>query len=1434
MTSENDGAPLRDAMRAALGGLVRGGRLVKQSSGPYLIGLLCATSLVPVAAAAWSVTVPVNLAIAAGLGSVGANVLTNVLSKGIERLRAAGPEQPTPAAIERELLLLIEEALGGDEDQAAALRAEIAGLLQRIDAVGALIEAGDADLRDTVAESLASLAGQFSEFQFVVTETQAALWRIEVSLRRQEEQQRAGLERLADQHLTLRLVLEKVAAVEARTRTDPDDAVPGAAWQGCPYRGLAPFEERHSAVYYGRAEATTRLVQQLALRLTHGRMLVVVGASGAGKSSLLRAGLLPRLAADLMVPGSSAWPRRVLTPTAGPLEELAAHLADLTGTDAASVHGSLIADPRNARLTARQAARSVGPDSRVVLVVDQFEELFTLVSGDPAGRRQQLAFVAALNAMATADRPGDQPPALVVVAVRADFLDRAAAFPEVGQALAAGSFVLGPMTESELRLAITGPAAEAGVPLEPGLDESILGELRDRTLVTGFDAGVLPLLSQAMLAVWEARDGGPLTTRVYWRMGGVGQAVQTSAEAAYQALPDAGRQVARSVFVQLTVVTGSGQLACRRASRSDLAAAAGVTPGEVEAALAPFADRRLIVVEHAAVRIAHDALLRGWARLRGWLDAEQADRKLYRELAEDASLWDERGRDSSFLYRGSQLDAAVRATGRWNADAGRFPELAPRTREFLAAARRAAGRSRRLRRTVTAVLSTLTVAALVAAGLAIRSQADLRRQQDVALSRQLAAQSQAVRPDHPLLAGRLAATSWRISPTEEAFTSMRAAIADHRAVLRGHTNVVNDVTFSPRGDLLASASDDGTVRLWDPLTGLPAGGPLTGHEGTVSRLAFDPAGSTLAGAGDDGTVRLWKTTAAGATATEADGRTPGTEPSGDGAGPVGRTLRGHVGPVTAVAFGPRDHLLASAGDDGTVRLWNGAAGTPVGAPLTGHGGAVTAVAFRRDGRMLAVASSTPAGGVVHLWDPATRRRVGKTLNGHADWIWSLAFSRDGRLAGAGLDGTVRVWDPVTGRRVAPVLRGEGKMTGVAFSPDGTRLAGSGSDRMIRLWNTSGGRLAGTPVSGRQDWVWSVAFSPDGRMLATGGEDGTVRLWDPATGQPVTRSVTTRRGYLSDLAFSPDGRMVATATGNDRRAVLWDPATGRPFPGQLPRLPSQAISLDFSPAGSLLAVGGENGVVTLWNPVTRRAAGRLTTGDHGVVDSLAFSRDGTRLATGAEDGTVQVWDPATGRPVTGPMTGHRGTANAITFAAGLVVTAGEDGTVRRWDPELGEPAGPPMTGHEGWVHTVVASPDGRLVATSGDDGTIRLWDPATGRETRRLTAGEAVADLSFAPDGRVLAGGGGRNAVRLWDPATGREIGRPVVQSTEPNSSVGVLAVAFSPDGRIIAHISMRALSMTDRAVIADTFGTVCALYGSLSPEDWHTYLTGRPVTPICS
>src|SRR5271165_853046 len=570
------------------------------------------------------------------------------------------------------------------------------------------------------------------------------------------------------------------------------------------------------------------------------------------------------------------------------------------------------------------AGAAAGAPPRLVLVVDQFEEVFTAGEDGDVDAVERKAFVTALHAAATIPAgPRGLPPALVVAAVRADYLGRLIAHPPLKAALDAGPFTVGPMSEAELRLAVTGPAAEAGLVIEPALVQAVIAELRDEA-GGGLGTGVLPLMSQAMAATWERREGNELTLRGYRRAGGVADAVNRGAQAAYDALTGSQKDAARLVFTQLTVITGDGQFARRRCRRADLSSRGTQMAADVDAVIGVFSARRLLVLGQDSVEIAHDALLQAWKQLRDWLADDQLDRALYSQVVADADTWDSSGRDPAYLYRPGRLATIDVAAARWHAGPARYPPLPASSEAFLGAAHHVARRATRWRRSVIAGLLALTVIAVSAAGVAVRDAANASRQaanasrqHAIALSRQLAAESLAAESANPLTARRLAVAAWRIFPTDQAGSVLARLLMEQQqgGILPGNPSNggVNTVAFSPDRHLLAAAYGDGYVRLWNPATGQAVGAPLpadTSPVGGVNAVVFSPDGKLLATAGVDGTVRLWDS---------ATHRAVGAPLL------AGTSLRGGGG-VNGVAFSPDGKLLATADAAGYVRLWNPATG----------------------------------------------------------------------------------------------------------------------------------------------------------------------------------------------------------------------------------------------------------------------------------------------------------------------------------------------------------------------------------------------------------------------------------------------------------------------------------------------------------------------------
>ncbi|MDF9811656.1 helix-turn-helix domain-containing protein [Streptomyces sp. SPB162] len=1196
------------------------------------------------------------------------------------------------------------------------------------------------------------------------------------------------LARRCDRALLAAGALERLVPEVPPARTpEPDD--PGNA--ECPYPGLAAFRARDARYFSGRDRATARLLEQLAGRIGGGP-LAVIAPSGAGKSSLLRAGLVPALERGaLPVAGSRDWPVVVCTPTPDPLRELLRCVTEALGIGLGVTPEELTARP--GRLA--EVLRPVLGTARLVLLVDQFEETFTLCADE--GERS--AFVSVLCSVSRAAFGGAEPPGVVVLGMRADFCGRCLEHEELAAVFAHGLFALGPMTAAEQREAVVRPAERAGLALEPGLVELLLRDLEVRGAPRGAAAGALPLLSHALLVTWQQRSGRTLTVAGYETTGGIHGAVARSAEEVFAGLRPAEQDLARRILVRLVHV-GDGDVESRRRADREPLLAQLPDRRAAEAVLDAFVRARLLTVDRDAVEITHEALLRAWPRLRGWIDNNRAGLLIHQQLAQAAGEWVRERRDPGLLHRGNRLAVARE----WAEQADRRAELGPHETEFLDASlaeergrRTTARRHAVIQRRLMATLAALLVVAVLAGGLAFQQRSRAVDGRRVAQSQAMAVRSGALATGRPEASILLAAAAYRTAPTTEARGALLSTQSQYFAGrLRGHTGPVNAVAFSPDGRLLASASSDGTVRLWRvadhrTVTTLPGSGA------TVRSVAFSPDGRLLASAGSDGVVRLWDAL------------------NHRAAGPP---LTGHSGSVRAVAFAPDGATLASGGTDGTVRLWDVAARRPL-ATLTGHQGDVNAVAFGPDGRTLASGS---ADRTVRLWDVAARRPLA-TLSGHNDQVLAVAFGPDGRtLASGSADRTVRLWD-VAGRRPLATLTGHNDdVNAVAFSRDGSAAISTSGDGTAKLWDTATHRVTAT-LAGHTDYVLSIAVGP-GNLLATAGFDQTVVLWDPG------RSTLTTRPFaeLWQSVFSPDGRLLASA-GADRTVKLWDVAHRRPL-ADLTGHNGSVFAVAFSPDGRLLASAGADHTVKLWDVAHRRPLADLT-GHNGSVFAVAFSPDGRLLASAGADQTVRLWDVARHRLVT-VLTGHQDFVNTLAFSPdGRTLASGSDDlTVRLWDVAGGR-AGAVLRGHSGSVRGVAFSPDGRTLASGGNDGTVRLWDPsghgAAGRSTEQSGHSGAVRSVAFSPDGRTLAGSGSDGTVLLWDTGTWQ------LTATLTGHSGAVWGVTFDPRLPLLASSSNDGTVRLWNVDVRQRWAEICGLVGPVDGARWEQLLPGVPPQRLC-
>ncbi|MET7679100.1 hypothetical protein [Streptomyces sp. NPDC005423] len=1220
------------------------------------------------------------------------------------------------------------------------------------------------------------------------------------------------------------------SAEEGELSPAETSVVPGGV---CPYRGLASYRSKDARWFFGRERSTDALIAQLRAAEKSGGLVMLVGASGAGKSSLLNAGLVPALRNGALGDEDGRVGEVVqLVPGADPLGELARRISGIPDISALlNIPGSSELPPMTggfglpeaathtvhtattAPSPSSQPAPSASPTLQPVVIVDQFEETFTLCA-DEAERRD---FVRLLHTLSTPPGLGDPAPVLVVLGIRADFYERCLGYPELADALQHRHMVLGPLTSAELREAVTRPAKAVGLELEPGLAELIVREVSDDGPRGAHDAGVLPLLSHALLATWQRRKAGRLTLAGYRAAGGIQGAVAASAERAWSGLDPAARTAARLLLLRLVRVGEDTQATRRRGTRRQLAEAS-TDPGKTEESLEALVRARLVTLDAETVEITHEALLHAWPRLREWIDEDRGDHLLRQQLEEDSHSWEGSDRDSSLLYRGSRLEQAHT----WAESAG-DTFLTRSAVEFLAA-------SVRLRRRTVWIFRGAVSALVVLAMLAVGAAVVAWEQRNDAVFEQVVAEADRVQYTDPSLSARLDLVAHRLRPGDEGARNRLISIvnAPLATPLLGHTGAVYLTSFSPDGRTLATASYDRTVRLWnvaDPTRPKALGKPLTGHTSWVSTAVFSPDGRTLASASDDGTVRLYDVSDPGRP------RFLGTAPAG------------HDGTIYLLAFSPDGRTLASADEDHTVRLWD------VGDPdrpkalgtLRGGDAAVRSVAFSPDGHTLAAGGDDD---LIRLWDMADPRhpeKLGVPLTGHTGVVHSVAFSPDGRtLASGSADDTVRLWnvaDPAHAAALGGPLTGHtGPVWSVAFSPAGGMLAAASADSTASLWNVADPAYSsqvGEPLAGSSGEMYALGFSPDGRTLATGTGDSKVRLWSIPTSDMIGRIG----------AFRPDGRVLATAAV-DEKVRLWDVGDGgRPVALSKPFTPGRGDvkALVFSPDGHTLALLTGDRAVQLWNvtdpahPVPYAPPVALRTRFAGP-DALAFSPDGHTLATAYEDRTIQLWDaadPARLARIGAPLTGHKGYVNTLLFSPdGRTLASGSaDDTVRLWnvaDPHHAGPLGAPLTGHLGPVNALAYSPDGHTLASGGDDNSVRLWDitdPARADPLGSPLTGhtEAVVSLTFSPDGRTLASGGNDNTVRLWNvsvPAAATPIG----QSLSPNAKTGNF-LSFSPGSHLLGVSSgadtVRLWDLdADRAI-----RRICATTrGVLTAEKWHEYL----------
>lgn len=1186
-----------------------------------------------------------------------------------------------------------------------------------------------------------------------------------------------------------------------------------------PFKGLQYFEETDAELFFGREALTSVLLEHFANRLdTDQRFLAVIGASGSGKSSVVRAGLVPALRWQQT---SSGWPVMIMTPTSHPLEALAECLIQETqqGLPARKFVDELAHDPQVLSESLNKIARIVNA-AHTILIVDQFEELFTLCRNEV----EQSAFVDNLvTASSRIDGVG-----MITIVLRADFYAYCGHFDLLRRAISQHQEYIGPMTNEELRSAIEEPARCGHWEFEPGLVDLLLHDV-GADLGHTPEPGALPLLSHALLVTWQRRRGRTMTLSGYSASGGVRGAIAETAESVfYDLLEPEQREVARQIFLRLTELGGETSTADtrRRVNIEELVS----RPDKrdlVHEVLLTLADARLITTGQDTAEVAHEALIREWPTLRGWLEEDREGLRLHRRLTEAAQEWEALGQDQGILFRGARLAQAIEwaqlhpddvnllehdflETSQALLEKENIEKETRRQRELEVAQRLAESErtraeeqwlsSKRLKlRAVYLTIALVMVGVLAITALLLWQRT--AQANHLANSRELAAAAINNLQIDPERSALLALHALDDANTLEARNALHQAIPELHLLMNipAHEGGVPDVAYNPDGQLIASLGADGQVKVWDAGTGgiLQTLDNVTGEFG--SSLAFSANGSTLAAAYVTQVV-LWDTQSWGIKDT-LTGQSVGTT-SGYNLG-VGQISFSHDGkhlavanmdgvskvweldtqtevlslapegeqPPKAVAYNPNGMRIATGGDDGMVTVWNASNGEAI-FRLT-LGGIIHSISYSHDGSLIAAASED---GRIMVWD-AERGAVASSPPRQSG-LYDIVFLADGRLATAGQDGTVRIWDAASGQQMLILAGPTSTVISVAGNPDGQRIASGAYDGSLRIWDSSPGRELLT-IPGHAGVIWNAIFSPDGSRIASASVDGFLKWWDARTGV----------------------LLLTVPEGGD---------TGGGFTG-----------LAFSPDGSRLASGSFDGTVAIWDGQTGKNL-KVLYGHSNMVVGLSFSTDGRRLASASWDGTAKVWDLASGELVT-TFSGHRPTASisGVVFHPDgkTVFTSADDHFVYQWDADTGEQV-KAFSGESKELYGLALSPDGSLLGAGDQDGNIHLWNAETGEKLHTLSGHAGlVLRLTFNQDGSLLASAGFDRLAKVWDVQSGNEL-----FSLYGNTS-NVFGVSFSPDGKHLetagadGSIRIYALQMDELITL-----TTARLTRTLTNEECKKYL----------
>ncbi|MEL6468767.1 MAG: caspase family protein [Cyanobacteria bacterium J06623_4] len=1139
---------------------------------------------------------------------------------------------------------------------------------------------------------------------------------------------------------------------------------PSLSRENNPYRGLEAFDKSHRDLFFGRDEDVQHLLKRL---VDPCPLLVILGASGTGKSSLVRAGLLPDLEKT-----QDYHTLPVMRPGAMPLQALAVSCVELVPDEPADTIARRFVDNKNAfaelidKWWQTQAAAS--SPKTLLFVLDQAEELITQASEVEARQFHELV-VAAIASHHQHFR--------VIATLRLDFEAQFQSTKAYRNIWMDARYVLPPMSQAQLREAIEQPASQRVLYFEPpGLVDTLIEDVAQTP-------GALPLLSFTLSELYlryveRGSDNRALTEADYRDLGGVTGALTKRATQEYKALvkrDGAYEQTVKHVMLRMVAVEG-GALARRRVPLSELKYKGDDENDRVKCFLKQFIATRLLVRgketdaqahEETYIEPAHDALVRGWDKLLRWRNQNQEMLNLQRLVSSSAKAWRNNDSKVSDLWtdnsRLPQLQEVISSEHNWlNAFEQNFTTLSIERK-----------RRRRFRRMSLflcgiTILSSITVLAVIFALVA-------QERRQVAVSGQLAAHAGFTSRQQSIFLPRSLLLA--IQGANQFPKRARAASADVDQALRSytllaaesrtfqHSAAVNEANFSANNRWIATVSDDGTFQLWDNQKNQTH---LSITHGQPIRDVQFSANNQMVAIGDtQGGVRLWQVN---------NRKEISLEPNWADGG------------IYALTFSPDSRRLAIASSDGTARIWEIATGKHTATLRHERERAIIAVSFSTRGDKLLTAGKDKT---ARVWDVETGKELRRLE--HEGLVYDARFNQnDTRIATASNDGVVHVWDIESDEEDKQTFLHNNVVWDVQFSPDGQKLATSSSDRQARIWDLQTARLFRTLE--HEGKVWDVRWSPDGSRVATASEDGTARLWEVATGEELLRMIhksdvsddrcdgVENFCDVSDVRFSADGQQLLT-NGKEGTARLWSANAGKEVARFVhPDMGERLTNVRVSPDGKLLATAGTGNTVAIWD-IKRQSLRHQFPHDDGIVE-IAFNKTGKYIASGSDDGFVRVWDISTGEKVL--EIPHGDVVKYVSFSRDGVylVTASNDGKARIWNVETRQHVRTVEHGKgiEVGVQYARLSPTNDLLATASADKTACLWKVEDGTQLKCFPHQDQVHEVRFSRDGTVLATAGREHSAMLWDVNT--------YQAIKPLKHKGIVwDVRFSSDRKLVATTS---------------------------------------------